>query len=101
MDNCCCGGPNDCSDNLSRCGNNSKVVTLTGVDAEILCGEWEAGDVPPSSSGEEYNLFIKIKNIIRHPEYTINIETSAYLQNDIAIFKVDESQLSKVKLNKL
>ena len=97
VDNCCCGGPNDCSDNFERCGKDSKVVDMTGWDAEILCGEWEAGDSPPASSGEEYNIILKINEIIRHPEYAVNIENSAHLQNDIAVFKVDDSQLSMVK----
>ena len=97
VDNCCCGGPNDCSENFIRCGNNPKIVDLTRVEAEILCGEWETGDAPPSSSGEEYNIILNIREIIRHPEYTVNIESSAYLQNDIALFKVDDSLLSKVR----
>ena len=97
VDNCCCGGPNDCSDNMIRCGKDSRVVDMTGQDAEILCGEWETGDTPPTSSEERYNILMDIKEIVRHPEYTVNVNTSAYLQNDIAIFKVDDFPLSKVK----
>ena len=97
VDNCCCGGPNDCSEEYLRCGNSSKVVEMTGEDAEINCGEWEIGNIRPSVSGEKYNILLDIKEIIRHPDYTINIESSAFLQNDIAVFKVDDNILSKVR----
>ena len=76
VDNCCCGGPNDCSDNLSRCGRNPIVTKMSAEDAEILCGEWETGDIAQISSGEIYNVFLEIQDIIRHPDYTVNIETS-------------------------
>ena len=69
---------------------------MTGQDAEILCGEWETGNTPPTSSEEKYNIILDIKEIVRHPEYTVNVNTSAYLQNDIAIFKVDDFPISKV-----
>ena len=70
---------------------------MTGADAEILCGEWETGVSPPSASGEDYNIILGIDKIIRHPDYTVDINESAYLQNDIAVFKVDDSTLSQVK----
>ena len=91
VDNCCCGGPNDCSDNMARCGNSTEVVDMTGEDAEIICGEWETGTIPSEVSGEKYNIILNIKAITRHPDYTVNINSSAYLQNDIAAFKVDDS----------
>ena len=97
MENCCCGGPNDCSDNLARCGEKPSVLRMTGEDAEILCGEWETGDAPSESSGERYNIVLNIKDIVRHPEYTVNVKSSAYLQNDIAVFKVHDQSLSQVK----
>ena len=98
VDNCCCGGPNDCSDNLPRCGENPAVVEMTGADAEILCGEWETWNAPSISSGERYNIKLNIKDIVKHPDYTVNIDTSAYLQNDIAVFKVNDEVLSQVNL---
>ena len=58
VDNCCCGGPNDCSENISRCGNILKVVELTGEDAEVICGEWETGYVSPDQSGENTISFL-------------------------------------------
>ena len=97
VDNCCCGGPNNCSDNISKCGSNPKVVAMTGQDAEILCGEWETGDAPQTSSGEKYNIFLSINEIKKHPNYTVNINSSAYIQNDIAVFKVDSGPLNEVR----
>ena len=96
VNNCCCGGPNDCSDVNERCGTNPRVVKLTGSDADILCGEWETGDTPPTASGEKYNIVLNIKEIIRHPDFTVNLNGSIYIQNDIAVFKVDDTVLSKV-----
>ena len=96
VDNCCCGGPNDCSsNNLKRCGENPEIVQMTGDDAEIICGEWETGTVPPNKSGEKYNVVMNIKEVIRHPDYSVNINSSAYLANDIAVFKVNDKMLSK------
>ena len=96
VDNCCCGGPNDCSDNLSRCGDIAKVSEMTGQDAEILCGEWETGATPSNVSEEKFNIFLSIKEIIRHPNYLVNVNSSAYLQNDVSVFKVDDSILMEV-----
>ena len=97
VDNCCCGGPNDCSENIKRCGRNPNVVEMTGNEAEIICGEWETGDASQSSTGELYNIILEIKEIVRHEDYAVNVETSAYLQNDIAVFKVDDTFLSQVR----
>ena len=100
MNNCCCGGPNDCSDNIERCGTQPKVVEMTGSDAEILCGEWDTSDTPLNESGERYNIVLNIREIIKHPNYKVNVDTSAYLLNDIAVFKVDTA-LSKVKIEQI
>ena len=96
VDNCCCGGPLDCSDDNERCGNNASVVEMTGQDAEIICGEWETGYISQTSSGEQYNIILSIYEIKKHPDYTVNISSSAYIQNDIAVFKVDGSPLTEV-----
>ena len=71
---------------------------MTGSDADILCGEWDSnGNTDPSTSGERFNIALTIKEIVRHPDYRNNLENEqSYLQNDIAIFKVDEGALSKV-----
>ena len=94
VENCCCGGPNDCSSNTRRCGNNSKVMEMTGEDAEIICGEWETGN--SYNSEENYNLILNIKEVIRHPDYAVNTDSSAYLVNDVAVFKVDETLISRL-----
>ena len=74
---------------------------MTGQDAEILCGEWETGDTPASASGEQYNLILAIREIIQHPDYRVNVESSAHLQNDIAVFKVDDQSLTEVQFGVL
>ena len=66
---------------MSRCGHGPRVVDLTGEDAEIICGEWETGSFPPIESGEKYNVILDIKDVIRHPDYTVNIDSSAHIQN--------------------
>ena len=69
---------------------------MTGDDAEIICGEWETGEQSQSSSEELYNVILGINEIVRHPDYTVNIESSAYLQNDIAVYRVDDTSLLQV-----
>ena len=70
---------------------------MTGDDADILCGEWDSnGNNDASTSGEAYNIELPIKEIVRHPDYVVNpITDNSYLENDIAVFKVDESLLSE------
>ena len=68
---------------------------MTGHDAEIICGEWETGDAPSASSGERYNIVLSIDEIVKHPGYTVNVNSSSFWQNDIAVFKVDEGPLSE------
>ena len=68
---------------------------MTGQDADILCGEWQTGDTPPASSGERYNIVLNILEIIRHPGYN----SSSYLVNDIAVFKVYDVLLKQVNID--
>ena len=71
---------------------------MTGDDADILCGEWDSnGNISASASGERYNIALTIKEIVRHPDYVVNSDKTeqSYLENDIAVFKVDESPLSQ------
>ena len=70
---------------------------MTGSDAEIVCGEWQTGDYPQSESGELYNIHLDIKQIVRHPNYSVQLETSSLLQYDVAIFKVDETSIQQVE----
>ena len=70
---------------------------MTGDDADILCGEWDSnGNISATASGERYNIALTIKEIVRHPDYVVNPGTEqSYLQNDVAVFKVDEGPLSE------
>ena len=60
---------------------------------EVICGEWETGDTPASSSGEEYNIVLPILSITRHPHYAINsgVNQAQYVSNDIAVIKVNDT----------
>ena len=72
---------------------------MSGDEADILCGEWDTnGSNDAATSGEQYNIALTIKEIVRHPDYANNTDQQTYLPNDIAIFKVDESELSQVEL---
>ena len=33
---------------------------MTGADVEVICGEWEIGNVPQEESGELYNVILQI-----------------------------------------
>ena len=70
---------------------------MTGDDVDILCGEWDSnGSNSASTSGEAYNIALTVKEIVRHPDYVVNPGTEqSYLQNDVAVFKVDEGPLSQ------
>ena len=96
--NCCCPnvGGETCSDNPD-CEDVAEIVNLTGDDAEIICGEWETGPTPMDESGEEYNIILPIKNITRHPNYTISRgeANSQFVANDLAVFFVDDEELKQ------
>ena len=34
---------------------------MTGQDADVICGEWEIGNRPYSTSGEDYNVIFNIE----------------------------------------
>ena len=59
---------------MHRCGTNPRIWEMTGADADILCGEWDS-DVSnaAASSGEENNIALTIREIVRHPDYTNNL----------------------------
>ena len=87
--NCCCDNvaQTKCSDDRNLCGRNPTVVEMTGDDVEVICGEWEIGNIPREESGEEYNVILPIGEIQRHPNFTINqgVLRTNYLQDDIAV----------------
>ena len=96
--NCCCAnvGGEMCSDNPD-CEDDAEIVNMTGDDAEIICGEWETGPTPMDDSGEKYNIILPIKNITRHPKYTISRGelNSQFVANDLAVFFVDDEELKQ------
>ena len=98
VDNCCCPnvGGEMCSDN-SECEDDAEVVNMTGDDAEIICGEWETGPTPMEESGEKYNIILPIKNITRHPNYTISRgeANSQFVSDDLAVFFVEDEELKQ------
>ena len=61
---------------------------MTGVDVEVICGEWETGNNPASFSQEQYNVILPIMEIVRHPKFNIS-QNNNYVSNDIAVLKLD------------
>ena len=96
--NCCCPnvGGGICSAN-DECEDDAEIVNMTGDDTEIVCGEWETGPTPMEDSGEEYNIILPIKNITRHPNYTISRgeANSQFVANDLAVFFVEDEKLQQ------
>ena len=68
-----------------------RVEEMTGADVEVICGEWEVGNVPPDVSGELYNVILQVQEIRRHPGYEINqgVLRTNYLQNDLSVIFVE------------
>ena len=98
LPNCCCqnvGGESCVMDTDNECETDAAIVTLTGADAEIICGEWETGTASMADSGEEYNIILPIKSVVRHPSYMIarGDANTQYVANDLAVFMVDDEQL--------
>lgn len=91
---CCADGPENCAEDVSRCGTQPRVYEMTGEDAEILCGEWETGPSSPESSGELYNVLLPVLEIVRHPDWdTSPGQGGPGAGSDIAVFKVNDQQL--------
>ena len=87
--NCCCPnvGTGSCT-GTQQCGTSPEITEMTGDDAKVLCGEWDTN----TSTEEEYNVVLKIKKIIRHPDYDISRGelNSQFVANDIAVFHVED-----------
>ena len=68
---------------------------MTGLHAEIVCGEWETGLW--TDSEEDYNIILPIENIIRHPNYSIarGQMASQYVEEDLALFMVNDNGLKE------
>ena len=66
---------------------------MSPEEVVILCGEWETGPAPQTSSGEKYNVVLDIREIVRHPEFDaggLGVEGG----NDLAVFKIEEQGLT-------
>ena len=63
---------------------------MTGADVEVICGEWEIGNVPQEESEELYNVILQIQEIRRHPSFQINqgVLRTNFLQNDLSVIFV-------------
>ena len=56
----------------------------------IICGEFEIGPTPMRFSGEKYNVDLKIKEIVRHPDFKAEVGVEG--GSDIAVFKVEGAE---------
>ena len=67
------------------------VVEMTGEDVEVICGEWEIGNIPKEESGEAYNVIFSIESIKRHPKFQIDQDVlrTNFLEDDIAVIIVE------------
>jgi len=89
---CCCSfGPEDCRENIARCGDDPGVVEMTEDDSIILCGEWDSSQATMNVSGEGYNVKLPVLEIVRHPGF--NPAKGPIGGNDIVVFKVDDSEM--------
>ena len=96
--NCCCPnvGPGLCSD-TQDCGTNAKTVELTGDEAEVICGSWDA-----ANDNEEDSITLSIKKIIVHPEFNISRgeENSQFVASDISVIQVDDRNFEAQSRNR-
>ena len=54
----------------------------------IICGEWETGSTPPRFSGEEYNVDLEIKEIVRHPDFKPEVGVDGGVESVLTIVPV-------------
>jgi len=93
---CCCSDVADtCVEDKDKCGDKPEVFEMTGGDVEVRCGEWDTGPQPWTVSGEEYNIVLPIKEIVRHPGYNASEGAGPVAGNDLVIFKVDDSAIKR------
>ena len=100
--NCCCDNvaQTKCSDDPVKCGQKPEVVEMTGQDVEVICGEWEVGNIPMDESGETYNVIFPIKTITRYPKFKIDQDVlrTNFVQDDIAVIKVEVRYINSNRL---
>ena len=75
------------------------VVEMTGKDVEVICGEWETGNIPKEESGENYNVILSIELIKRHPKFQIDQDVlrTNFVQDDIAAITVKVKSIENVE----
>ena len=98
--NCCCDNvaQTKCTEDENKCGINPQVVEMTGADVEVICGEWEIGNVPQEESEELYNVILQIQEIRRHPSFQINqgVLRTNFLQDDLSVIFVKVNFLKDI-----
>merc|ERR1712223_688820 len=93
--NCCCdnvSGVRCSAESQIECGVSPSVEVMTGQDAEVICGEFQTGDLTAEESGEEWNIVLDIEKISVHPDYNITLgeENSQYVYADMATIHLNE-----------
>ena len=81
------------------CGKRPVVVEMTGEDVEVICGEWETGNIPKDESGETYNVIFSIELIKRHPKFQIDQDVlrTNFVQDDIAAIIVEVKSIENIR----
>ena len=103
--NCCCdnvSGVGCSAESQIECGVSPSVEVMTGQDAEVICGEFQTGNLTAEESGEEWNIVLNIEKISVHPDYNITRgeDNSQYVFADIATLKINED-LSDNEISRL
>ena len=93
--NCCCenvSGVGCSAESQIECGVSPSVEVMTGQDAEVICGEFQTGNLTAEESGEEWNIVLGIEKIIVHPDYNITRgeNRSQYVYADMATLHLNE-----------
>ena len=103
--NCCCdnvSGVGCSAESQIECGVSPSVEVMTGQDAEVICGEFQTGDLTAEESGEEWNIVLDIDKISVHPDYNITLgdDNSQYVYADMATIHLNED-LSEEEISNL
>ena len=107
LPNCCCenvSGAGCPPDSGVDCGAQPRgVEVMTGLDSEVVCGDWEAGNYTAEESGEEYNIILQIDSVTVHPDYKITRGTnnSQYVTADLAVLRTKTDHLTEREISEL
>jgi len=85
-----------------ECGVSPSVEVMTGQDAEVICGEFQTGNLTAEESEEKWNIVLDIEKISVHPNYniTLGVDNSQYVYADVATIHLNED-LSDEKISLL